>query len=79
VPVRAVQITRVGDPDVLDVVDIPEPEAGPGRRLYDVSAAGINDADTHRRGTRSALLCELESRRLSFRWCEPSGCPGRPQ
>jgi NADPH:quinone reductase-like Zn-dependent oxidoreductase len=27
---RAVQITRFGAPEVLDVVDIPEPEAGPG-------------------------------------------------
>ncbi|TFV51739.1 NADPH:quinone oxidoreductase family protein [Blastococcus sp. TF02A-35] len=44
---RAVQITRFGGPEVLDVVDIPEPEAGPGQKLYDVSAAGINFADTH--------------------------------
>jgi hypothetical protein len=27
---RAVQITRFGGPEVLDVVDIPEPEAGAG-------------------------------------------------
>ncbi|MGY1722599.1 quinone oxidoreductase family protein [Blastococcus sp. SYSU DS0533] len=44
---RAVQITRFGGPEVLDVVDIPEPEAGPGQKLYDVSAAGVNYADTH--------------------------------
>jgi NADPH:quinone reductase-like Zn-dependent oxidoreductase len=44
---RAVQITRFGGPEVLDVVDIPEPEAGPGQQLYDVSTAGINFADTH--------------------------------
>ncbi|RBY97786.1 NADPH:quinone oxidoreductase family protein [Blastococcus sp. TF02-8] len=44
---RAVQITRFGGPEVLDVVDIPEPEAAPGQKLYDVSAAGINFADTH--------------------------------
>ncbi len=44
---RAVQITRFGGPEVLDVVDIPEPEAGPGQQLYDVSAAGVNFADTH--------------------------------
>jgi NADPH:quinone reductase-like Zn-dependent oxidoreductase len=25
---RAVQITRFGGPEVLDIVDIPEPEAG---------------------------------------------------
>ncbi|MGY2085357.1 quinone oxidoreductase family protein [Blastococcus sp. SYSU DS0539] len=44
---RAVQITRFGGPEVLDVVDIPEPEAGPGQKLYDVSAAGVNFGDTH--------------------------------
>jgi NADPH:quinone reductase-like Zn-dependent oxidoreductase len=33
----------------LDVVGIPEPEAGPGQQLYDVSTAGINYADTHHR------------------------------
>ena len=46
-PMRAVQITRFGGPEVLDVVDVPEPEAGAGRTLHDVSAAGINYADTH--------------------------------
>jgi NADPH2:quinone reductase len=44
---RAVQITRFGGPEVLEIVDIPEPEAGPGQRLYDVSTAGVNYADTH--------------------------------
>ena len=49
---RAVQITRFGDPevlDVLDVVDVPEPEPGDGQRLYDVSSCGIKYADTHHR------------------------------
>ncbi|TQN42502.1 hypothetical protein FHU33_1904 [Blastococcus colisei] len=46
---RAVQITRTGDPEVLDVVDVAEPEAGPCPKLYDVSAAGVNFADTHHR------------------------------
>ncbi|SOD98696.1 Zn-dependent oxidoreductase [Blastococcus haudaquaticus] len=40
------QINRFGGPEVLDVVDVPEPEAGPGQ-LYDVSTAGVNYADTH--------------------------------
>jgi NADPH:quinone reductase-like Zn-dependent oxidoreductase len=46
---RAVQITRFGGPEVLEIVDIPEPEAGPGQQLYDVSTAGVNYADTRRR------------------------------
>ena len=44
---RAGQITRFGGPEVLDVVDIAEPEPGPGQQLYDVSTAGVNYADTH--------------------------------
>jgi NADPH:quinone reductase len=44
---RAVQITRFGGPEVLDVVDLPDPEPQDGQQLYDVSAAGVNFADTH--------------------------------
>jgi hypothetical protein len=46
---RAVQITRFGGPEVLDVVDLPDPTPGDGRQLYEVSAAGVNFADTHHR------------------------------
>jgi NADPH2:quinone reductase len=42
-----VQITRFGGPEVLDVVDLPEPTPGEGQKLYDVSTAGVNYADTH--------------------------------
>jgi NADPH:quinone reductase-like Zn-dependent oxidoreductase len=44
---RAVQITHFGGPEVLDVVDLPDPVAGDGQQLYEVSAAGVNFADTH--------------------------------
>jgi NADPH2:quinone reductase len=44
---RAVQITRFGGPEVLDVVDLPDPVPGDGEQLFDVSTAGINYADTH--------------------------------
>ncbi len=44
---RAVEITRFGGPEVLDVVDLPDPELGPGQRVFAVSTAGINFADTH--------------------------------
>jgi NADPH:quinone reductase-like Zn-dependent oxidoreductase len=50
---RAVQITRFGGPEVLDVVDLPEPEAGAGQTLHAVSAAGVNYADTHQRLSRN--------------------------
>ena len=44
---RAVQITRFGGPEVLDVVNLPDPVPGPGQQLFEVSSAGVNFADTH--------------------------------
>ncbi len=44
---RAVQITRFGGPEVLDVVDLPDPTPKDGQQVYDVSTAGVNFADTH--------------------------------
>ncbi|PWW23792.1 hypothetical protein JD79_02968 [Geodermatophilus normandii] len=46
---RAVQIARSGGPEVLDVVDLPDPVPGDGQQLHEVSAAGVNRADTHHR------------------------------
>jgi NADPH:quinone reductase len=46
---RAVQIDEFGGPDVLRVVDLPQPEPGDGEVLIEVSRAGINFADTHQR------------------------------
>ena len=42
---RAVQITRFGGPEVMDVVDLPDP--GDGEQLFDISASGVHFADTH--------------------------------
>jgi NADPH:quinone reductase len=47
--VRAVQIEEFGGPEVLQVVDLPRPEPGPGELLIEVSRAGMNFADTHQR------------------------------
>src|ERR671910_1051883 len=46
---RAVQIDEFGGPEVLQVVDVPKPEPGPGQVLIEVSRAGMNFADTHQR------------------------------
>ena len=45
--VRAVQITRFGGPEVLELVELPDPVPEPGQSLFDVAAAGVNYADTH--------------------------------
>lgn len=44
---RAIQITEFGGPEVLTLTDLPEPVAGEGEVLIDVSRAGVNYADTH--------------------------------
>lgn len=44
---RAIQITEFGGPEVLTLVDLPDPVAGGGLVLVDVDSAGINYADTH--------------------------------
>jgi len=46
---RAIQITEFGGPEVLKLVDLPEPEPGAGEALIKVTRSGINFADTHTR------------------------------
>ena len=48
---RAVQITRFGGPEVMDVVDLPDPVPGDGEQLFDISSSGVNLADTHHRAS----------------------------
>jgi NADPH2:quinone reductase len=49
---KAVVVTRLGGPEVLEVRDVPEPVAKPGEVIVRVEAVGINFADTH--STRGA-------------------------
>ena len=44
---RAIQVKEFGGPDVLELREVEEPEAPQGAELLEVSAAGINYADTH--------------------------------
>ncbi|WP_242911282.1 quinone oxidoreductase family protein [Actinomadura terrae] len=44
---RAIQITEFGGPEVLVPAELPDPVAGPGHLLVEVSRAGVNYADTH--------------------------------
>ena len=43
---RAVAISRFGGPEVLEVVDLPEPHAGAGEVRIRVAAAAVNPTDT---------------------------------
>ncbi|WP_343046164.1 zinc-binding alcohol dehydrogenase family protein [Nonomuraea typhae] len=42
---RAMEFARFGGPEVLEEVELPDPEPGPGELLIDVEAAGVNFAD----------------------------------
>src|SRR5947209_8057068 len=46
---RAIQMHEFGGPEVLRLVELPEPEPGPEEALIRVSRAGVNFADTHTR------------------------------
>lgn len=42
---RAVRFTRFGGPEVLEIVDVPDPHAGTGQIRIKVRAAGVNPSD----------------------------------
>lgn len=44
---KAIQITEFGGPEVMKYVDLPEPTPSGSQVLLDVTAIGINYADTH--------------------------------
>jgi NADPH2:quinone reductase len=45
--VRAIEITRFGGPEVLQLVERPDPQPHDGLVVVDVEHAGVNFADTH--------------------------------
>jgi NADPH2:quinone reductase len=44
---KAIQITEFGGPEVMNLLELPDPIAGADEVLLDVTAIGINYADTH--------------------------------
>jgi len=44
---RAIQVSQFGGPEVLEPVELPDPEPIPGLELLSVTASGVNYADTH--------------------------------
>lgn len=56
---KAVQLSRFGGPDVLDVVELPSPVPGPGEVLVRIQAAGVNFFETLLRQDRYAVTPEL--------------------
>jgi NADPH:quinone reductase len=57
---RAIGLVEFGGPEVLHVVDLPEPQPGPGEVRIRVHNAPVNPTDiTFRAGGRAAQLAEL--------------------
>jgi NADPH:quinone reductase len=56
--VKAIQIKEFGGPEVMELVEIPDPVPGDGQVVVEVSRVGINFADTH--VTRDDYLADQE-------------------
>jgi NADPH:quinone reductase len=57
---KAIGVTQFGGPDALQVVELPDPEAGPGEIRIRVHAATVNPTDTGlRSGARAAQLKDV--------------------
>ena len=46
---KAVRFSRFGGPEVLEIVDLPDPHPGPGQVRIAVRAAGVNPSDWKKR------------------------------
>jgi NADPH2:quinone reductase len=55
---RAIVVTRLGGPEVLELQDVPEPEPGPGQLLVDIEAAGVNFRDIYEREGQGGYAAE---------------------
>ncbi|UYO96166.1 NADP-dependent oxidoreductase [Microbacterium sp. M28] len=63
---RAIVYTEIGTPDVLHLVEVPDPVAGPGEAVVRIEAAGVNPLDAKlRRGARPSPPI-AEPRRVGF-------------
>lgn len=63
---RAIVYTELGSPDVLQLVDVPDPVAGPGEVVVRIEAAGVNPLDAKRRSGLRPMPPITEPRRVGF-------------
>jgi len=57
--VKAIQISEFGGPEVLELVELPDPEPANGEVLVEVARCGVNFADTHTRENTYLAKAEL--------------------
>jgi NADPH2:quinone reductase len=53
---QAIRIERFGGPEVMELVEVPDPEPSDGQVVVEVARSGVNFADTH--ATRNTYLAE---------------------
>jgi NADPH:quinone reductase len=60
---KAIGLMEFGGPEVLQVVDLPEPQPGPGEVRISVHAVAVNPTEAHRRlaagGIRGRLVLDF--------------------
>lgn len=63
---RAIVHTELGSPDVLHLVEVPDPIAGPGEVVVRIEAAGVNPIDVKQRAGIRPLPPIVEPRHVGF-------------
>lgn len=63
---RAIVHTEIGSPDVLHLVEVPDPVAGPGEVVVKIEAAGVNPLDAKRRSGHRPMPPITEPRRVGL-------------
>ena len=59
---RAIRVHEYGEPEVLQLEDLPVPEPGPGEARVKIAAAGVNFIDIyHRSGQYKGVLPDRKS------------------
>ena len=53
---KAIRITEFGGPEVMELVELPDPEPADGEVVVEVARCGVNFADTH--ATRDDYLAK---------------------
>jgi len=44
---KAIKVSKFGGPEVMELIDLPDPVVGPDEELINVTSIGVNYADTH--------------------------------